>query len=291
MKQPDLGRKISELRKAKGLTQEELVERCNISVRTLQRIELGEVTPRSYTIRTILAALDYDLGSITEEEGSDAGPKAGKFRTHIRLDVGRGASPEFIKNQLTIAWLAGILYFLLGFFESAAEVYRFKEGTLVFSAPIYVTLKLAVLVAFVLFQRGFVVIGSMFENYLLRILSFVLILGEITTVGYDIVSVFYESVERTFVLQAESFTYGGILIVYGVALMRLQTSVGKIARYAGLFEIIAGCFFLTILLGFVGYFVLMPAELLEIIILFKVIDLTITKRLAEREVAGSPLAG
>ena len=53
MKQPELGKKISELRKEKGLTQEELVDKCNISVRTLQRIESGEVTPRSYTLKTI----------------------------------------------------------------------------------------------------------------------------------------------------------------------------------------------------------------------------------------------
>ncbi len=59
MKQPELGRKIAELRKAKGLTQEELVDQCNLSVRTLQRIEAGDVTPRSHTIRVILDALDY----------------------------------------------------------------------------------------------------------------------------------------------------------------------------------------------------------------------------------------
>jgi transcriptional regulator with XRE-family HTH domain len=47
MKQPDLGKRIAELRKAKGLTQEELVQKCHLSVRTLQRIESGEVTPRS----------------------------------------------------------------------------------------------------------------------------------------------------------------------------------------------------------------------------------------------------
>ncbi len=61
MKQPDLGKRIVELRKAKGLTQEELVEKCNLNVRTLQRIEAGEVTPRSYTIRTIFEALDLNL--------------------------------------------------------------------------------------------------------------------------------------------------------------------------------------------------------------------------------------
>ncbi len=60
MKQPDLGKKIAELRKAKNLTQEELVEKCNLSVRTLQRIECGEVTPRSYTIKIIFAALEYN---------------------------------------------------------------------------------------------------------------------------------------------------------------------------------------------------------------------------------------
>lgn len=61
MKQPELGKKIAELRKAKGYTQEELVDKCNLSVRTLQRIESGEVEPRSHTIRLIFAALDYQV--------------------------------------------------------------------------------------------------------------------------------------------------------------------------------------------------------------------------------------
>lgn len=59
MNQPELGKKIAELRKVKGFTQEELVEKCNISVRTLQRIEAGEVMPRSYTVKTIFATLEY----------------------------------------------------------------------------------------------------------------------------------------------------------------------------------------------------------------------------------------
>jgi len=68
MTQPELGKKIAELRKAKGLTQEELVEKCNLSVRTLQRIESGEVTPRSYTIRLILSALDVDIHEVVEHQ-------------------------------------------------------------------------------------------------------------------------------------------------------------------------------------------------------------------------------
>ena len=61
MKQPELGKKIAELRKAKSLTQEELVVKCNLNVRTLQRIESGVVIPRSYTLKTIFAALDYNM--------------------------------------------------------------------------------------------------------------------------------------------------------------------------------------------------------------------------------------
>lgn len=68
MKQPDLGKKLLKLRKSKGLTQVELVEKCNITVRTLQRIESGEVTPRSHTVRVIFTALDYDFYNLLEGE-------------------------------------------------------------------------------------------------------------------------------------------------------------------------------------------------------------------------------
>ncbi len=61
MKQPDLGKKISELRLAKGLTQGELAEKCNISLRTIQRIESAEVTPRSYTVKLIFTNLEYEI--------------------------------------------------------------------------------------------------------------------------------------------------------------------------------------------------------------------------------------
>jgi len=61
MKQPDLGKKISELRLAKGLTQTELAEKCNLSLRTIQRIESAEVTPRSFTVKLIFTSLEYEI--------------------------------------------------------------------------------------------------------------------------------------------------------------------------------------------------------------------------------------
>jgi uncharacterized Tic20 family protein/DNA-binding XRE family transcriptional regulator len=62
MKQPELGIKVAELRQQKGLTQEKLAELCEVSSRTIQRIESGEVDPRAYTIQCLNAALEYDFG-------------------------------------------------------------------------------------------------------------------------------------------------------------------------------------------------------------------------------------
>lgn len=62
MNQPDLGLKIAELRQQKGLTQEKLAEYCEVSTRTIQRIENGEVVPRAFTRNSLSNILGFDLG-------------------------------------------------------------------------------------------------------------------------------------------------------------------------------------------------------------------------------------
>ena len=62
MKQPDLSLKVIELRQQKNLTQEKLAELCEVSTRTIQRIETGEVDPRKYTLSMLSDILDFDFG-------------------------------------------------------------------------------------------------------------------------------------------------------------------------------------------------------------------------------------
>ena len=62
MNQPDLGLKVADLRQQKGLTQERLAELCEVSPRTIQRIESGEVDPRAYTLHCLGEALEFDFG-------------------------------------------------------------------------------------------------------------------------------------------------------------------------------------------------------------------------------------
>lgn len=53
-----IGTKISETRKAMGLSQEALAEEAKISLSTIQRIEKGLVSPRPYTLKTLAETLN-----------------------------------------------------------------------------------------------------------------------------------------------------------------------------------------------------------------------------------------
>lgn len=64
----ETGKIIKELRIKKGMTQEELAEKTEVSARTIQRIEGGEVDPRAYTLQMIAKALEVDYSIFTEVE-------------------------------------------------------------------------------------------------------------------------------------------------------------------------------------------------------------------------------
>lgn len=256
MKQPELGKKIAALRKERGLTQEELVDLCNISVRTIQRIETGEVTPRSYTIKTILNALGNDLKDIQEEESSS-------------IDI---------KKSLQLAWIFGIVYLILGFFEGPMDMMRISEGLTGnsgyfffpledFSQSFYLIIKVLVLVSYIFFLRGFVALGTKFNNSLLKIISIILIALMVFTITFDVISLFYNPVDPLFVLTGISVSFGVLGIIFGISLIQLRNSQGLICLIAGLLEIIAGIFFLFI--NPLGFPFQMLAGLLQVIILYK----------------------
>jgi transcriptional regulator with XRE-family HTH domain len=68
----ETGKLIRELRIKKGMTQEELADKTEVSSRTIQRIENGEVDPRAYTLQMIAKALEVDynlfVGNEPDEE-------------------------------------------------------------------------------------------------------------------------------------------------------------------------------------------------------------------------------
>ena len=61
-----LAQKIVQIRKMKGMSQEELSTKAGISLRTLQRIEKGESEPRGHTLRAITEVLEVPVEELMD---------------------------------------------------------------------------------------------------------------------------------------------------------------------------------------------------------------------------------
>ena len=79
----EIGKKIREIRKKKGLSQEELAESAKVNLRTIQRIENNESEPRGRTLNLICEVL-----AINAEELLDYGKEPDKsYLTIFHLTV------------------------------------------------------------------------------------------------------------------------------------------------------------------------------------------------------------
>jgi len=65
-----IAKKISETRKIKGLTQEELAEQSRVNLRTIQRIENCESVPRGKTLSLICDVLEIDLKELMSSDNA-----------------------------------------------------------------------------------------------------------------------------------------------------------------------------------------------------------------------------
>ena len=272
MKQPELGKTIIELRKQKGLTQEELVEKCNITVRTIQRIEAGETKPRTYTIKTLLNAMGFEYEKVFGKEY-----KAGKFDKILRI------FPSNLKQVLITSFIAGIVYFIFGFAETVYYAISFSHLSSetnwsdlpmntyesYSSNTTYTLIKIISVISFSFFMRGFVLMGSYYKNYLVEIMAFLMIVINIIFETSEIVSINFDDSLFSFVIISKAFTFGIIMIIFGVGISRLKT-LGNLSKVTGILEIITGICFATVFLSVIGIITLLPLELLELLLLYKV---------------------
>lgn len=260
MKQPELGLKIEALRKQKGLTQEELVELCNINVRTLQRIENGEVTPRSYTIKTILSALDedYETLQVTEDQNSD-----------FVLNVSNKEAKS-VHTLLTLAMVSGVLYLITSSMEGVIDYFRFYEDELVFGTIGSVVLKIFSMLFYATMVYGFLISGKLLKNYLMKIASVLLLVAVTFFYLFDIISFFNEIFEFEVLVLAETMTWGTLGIVFGISILKSHKTMRPISFLAGGMEILASFCLLTIILSLVGWILILPAVILEVLFLYKV---------------------
>lgn len=262
MKQPALGNKITELRKQKGFTQEELVERCNINVRTLQRIENGEVSPRSYTIKTILSALDHDYEALYGEENTTA---------IDGITLSSETEAKSVRFLLTLAGISGILYLLIGPFEAFSDYYRFGGEDMIFGLGGHVFIKIISYLSYALFIYGFLIVGKLYQNYLMKIAVVLLISVLFLFYTYDIISMFYESVfPIEGILVAQSMIVGTLGLLFGISILKSAKEWGILGYVAGGLELFTAFCFLIVILALVGLVTQFPTVIVEMVLLVKI---------------------
>jgi len=62
----DIGRKLRDIRKKKGFSQEALAENSTVNLRTIQRIEKNESEPRGKTLHLICDALQVNVEEVLD---------------------------------------------------------------------------------------------------------------------------------------------------------------------------------------------------------------------------------
>ena len=268
MEQPILGSKLLALRLEKGITQLELREKCHVSVRTIQRIESGSVTPRASTVKILLEALDENPDDWFGSSGVSVGnPFSMKTLKNMLLIDG---SEQAQKNALTPAWISGIIYLLMvilehlegAFFESSNESFILLTSS--------VTVKIIAAVSFFIFIRGFLSLSQLFENHLLKIASYLSISLISTMYIVEALIILNAGYEQADSLRALSvIPIGSVSIIFGMGLLRLQDGMGRIAKVAGRIEIVFGISYVTLIFSFVGVILLAPLLVIEIVLLSK----------------------
>jgi transcriptional regulator with XRE-family HTH domain len=105
---------VKEARLAKGYTQQELSELSNISVRSIQRIENGEILPRNYTLKTLAGILGLSFESMQ--------PAALEHKPARQTN----------RTQKIILSVGIVLFVVLGSWAFIAQSPRFPESSFEF---------------------------------------------------------------------------------------------------------------------------------------------------------------
>ncbi|MEB2779943.1 helix-turn-helix transcriptional regulator [Algoriphagus sp. C2-6-M1] len=231
MKQPELGKKIYESRKAKGLTQEELVEKCNLNVRTIQRIEAGDVTPRSHTIKTLFEALEIDF-EVEEIKYSQ------NYNQTQEKELGIKFSP--------IVLFAGSLYLILTLIEIPLDIKYIADSI---SGGIYIPFKIGIFVCYFIFMWPFLKIGQFYGNNVISMSVFFLLIARLIAYSYSMIVILDDNLQHEIFYMIPSIIFWGmgyVLLGYNLSKLRIIESFGL--KPIGILGMVSG----FLILSFIG---------------------------------------
>lgn len=256
MNQPELGNYIAQLRKEQGLTQEELVEKCNINVRTIQRIENGDVTPRSYTIKNILEALGKSIDDVFQKEAPST------------------SSTNLMYNKTLLGWgtVAGICYLILStvntfiglsetFFEPVISIQAYVVSTII-------EFVVATVFMIAIAHYGILNQNSLIKNAAYFAIAFLIVFYVLDNLSYANALDYKKGLG--FVVGFSYLFLNGLMYFFiAVGFFIQRVKLGELAKWTGIIGMVGGISFCLFVLFPVGIIATLAFEVLLIILLYK----------------------
>ncbi|GAB3908666.1 helix-turn-helix domain-containing protein [Mucilaginibacter boryungensis] len=244
MKQPDLGKQIAALRTNRGLTQQELADNCKINIRSIQRIEAGEVVPRNYTINLLNTVLQSKLSNTVNSPNSTTKPGI----------------------PLKTAITGGIVFVINGLFVTYDLITKSLSPTL------HLLTTVIHMLSCVFFIRGFYLIGQYYKN---KLLTFGAILMMVLLPAINLLYILKGPVSAlgellAFILMSLSM----ILMGAGLLTEGLEykgNPYGKIYKVAGINTIIISVTYLSlhVYIIYAGLIASLPANIWLVYLLYR----------------------
>jgi transcriptional regulator with XRE-family HTH domain len=226
MKQPELGSYITKLRNQNKLTQKDLATLIKVDIRTIQRIETGEVTPRMYTIKLLSEVLGSNI--------------------NVDHNTAPDANETFVQ-QVRWSFILGII-FSINYVPVIINIIKSHDSAKPHVNPFFNLLFVTIhIVTIIFFTRGFYFIGKRNNNHVLEVTS---MLGMFLLPLLSIIDL----------LNGHFFNPGALFIIfnlacinaaaYGVGLMiegyqRKQSNKANLYTAAGVIAIVQSVLFLS----------------------------------------------
>ena len=128
-------------RLSKGLTQKELAERSHISMRSIQRIEKGELVPRSHTLKTLAEILELSFEDFM------------KAAREQEFSIPQADSYTLTRPQRTVLSVGICVIILLLALAYVAQAPKFPETTFELLIFLSSALALITMVLFMLWRK------------------------------------------------------------------------------------------------------------------------------------------
>ncbi len=242
MKQPELGIKINEIRNQRGITQKELSESCNIDIRTIQRIESGDVTPRVSTLKLIAIALSCDMSIFNGDNQENA---------------------NYLSHKVLLAlFVIGVIYFISwGLFSPIIPKNNFLLSINLFIGFIYT-------ITGVLFYFGFYNLGNLQKNMILKISSIIIMICIplfLITLLVSSIYGFADHINKLIIIIS-----GINSVIFGIGLLKAKNQLMNLYKITGVLQILIAPFFIISLpiLNLIGCWLSIPFILLLLSIVY-----------------------